>query len=224
MVVILLGPPGVGKGTQGDKLLADLGWEKLATGDLLRAARREGTELGKKAQVYMNAGELVPDELIVAMVEEKLAGLPAETGVLFDGFPRTVPQAEALAQVLPKVDRELDAVVLFEAPDEVLHKRISGRRHSPDSGRIYNVYFDPPQEEGVCDEAGTPLVHREDDKPETVSRRLRVYREQTEPLVAHYQASETPVLVVDGDQEMEEVQAELRQLLGKTLGIEVPPA
>ncbi len=224
MVVILLGPPGVGKGTQGDKLLEDLQWEKIATGDLLRAARREGTELGKEAQSYMDAGELVPDDVIVAMVEEKLASLPAETGVLFDGFPRTVPQARELARVLPKVDRELDAVILFEAPDQVLQKRISGRRHSPDSGRIYNIYFDPPEEEGICDEAGTALVHRDDDKPETVTRRLRVYREQTEPLVAHYRESETPVLMVDGDQEMDQVQADLRRVLSDTLGVEVSPA
>ena len=217
MVVILLGPPGVGKGTQGAMLAEDLEWDRLATGDLLREARRRGTELGRQAATYMDAGELVPDSLIVAMVRERLEEMPAERGVLFDGFPRTVPQAEALDEVLPQVDRQVDAVVLLEAPDEVLHKRISGRRHSPESGRVYNVYFDPPEEEGICDEAGTPLVHREDDHPETVARRLEVYRELTEPLVDYYEGSDAPVLRIDGDQTMEAVQASVRQTLDEAL-------
>jgi adenylate kinase len=218
--VILLGPPGVGKGTQGELLMEALGWERIATGDLLRAARREGTELGQKAQEYMDAGELVPDDLIVALVEERLEDLSSDTGVLFDGFPRTVPQAEALSEVLPRVGRELSGVVVFECPDEVLQKRISGRRHSPDSGRVYNVYFDPPETEGICDEAGTPLVHRKDDRPETVARRLEVYKEQTAPLIRHYEKSSTPVLRIDGDQSMDQVQTALRNALDQKLGVE----
>ena len=224
MVAILLGPPGVGKGTQGDRLVKSLGWQKVATGDLLRAARREGTELGRKAQSYMDAGELVPDDLIVELVKEKLAGLPADAGVLFDGFPRTVPQAEALDAALPSVDRKVDVVILFEAPADVLHQRISGRRFSPDSGRIYNIYFDPPKEEGICDEAGTSLVHRDDDQPETVARRLEVYRKQTEPLVEYYEHSSSPLIRIDGDQEMHEVQSDLRAGLAREVGIEVDGA
>ncbi|TVR65220.1 MAG: adenylate kinase [Gemmatimonadales bacterium] len=224
MVAILLGPPGVGKGTQGDRLVRALGWQKIATGDLLRAARREGTELGRKAQEYMEAGNLVPDELIVELVKEKLAALSPDTGVLFDGFPRTVPQAEALDAALPSVDRKVGVVILFDAPADVLHKRISGRRSSPDSGRVYNIYFDPPKVEGICDETGSALIHRDDDQPETVARRLEVYRKQTQPLVEYYDESQATLLRIDGDQEMSEVQGDLHAALAREAGIEVGEA
>jgi adenylate kinase len=219
MVVILLGPPGVGKGTQGSLLERELGWVRIATGDLLREARRAGTELGRKAQAFMDAGELVPDDLIVALMKETLEGLSPDRGVLLDGFPRTVPQAESLEAMLPEVQRRLDAVVLLEAPAEVLLKRIGGRRSCPVSGRIYNVYFDPPRVEGVCDESGLPLVHREDDQPETVARRLRVYAELTEPLVAHYAQREVPLLRIAGDGALDDVRAEIRSGLAQVLGI-----
>ncbi len=223
MVVILLGPPGVGKGTQGARIVDELGWVRIATGDLLRAARREGTELGKKAQGYMDAGELVPDELIVAMVREHLEGLDPSTGVLFDGFPRTVPQAVALDAMLPEVARKVDGVLLFEADDEVLIKRISGRRSSPE-GRVYNVYFDPPRVEGVCDVTGSALIHRDDDRPETVARRLEVYRSQTSPLVSYYDAAPTRVMRIDGARAMEVVQEAVRDALRGELGVEVEAA
>jgi adenylate kinase len=199
MVVILLGPPGVGKGTQGVLLAEALGWERLVTGDLLRAARREGTELGREAQAYMDAGDLVPDDLIVELVRQSLLGLGRETGVIFDGFPRTVPQAEALEEVVSEVGRRVDAVVVLEAPDDVLVKRIAGRRSCPDCGRVYNVHFDPPKREGICDECGARLDHREDDTPETVGHRLEVYRSQTRPLVAQYESGPAPVLRIDGE-------------------------
>jgi adenylate kinase len=217
MVVVLLGPPGVGKGTQGARLAEDLGWERIATGDLLRAARSEGSDLGRRAQAYMDAGELVPDGLIIEMVRERVAGLPRERGILLDGFPRTVEQAQALENMLPELGRRVDGVLLFEAPDEVLVKRISGRRHCPQSGRIYNVYFDPPKVEGVCDESGAPLVHRSDDRPETVERRLDVYRELTEPLVAHYSGGSVPVWRVSADGGIEEVHASAREALVSAL-------
>jgi adenylate kinase len=219
MVVILLGPPGVGKGTQGARLVDELGWVRIATGDLLRAARREGTELGKQAQSYMDQGELVPDDLIVAMVREQLEMLDADTGVLFDGFPRTVPQAVALDAVLPQVGRRVDGVLLLEAADEILFKRISGRRSSPE-GRVYNIYFDPPEVEGRCDVTGSELVHREDDRPETVERRLEVYNRQTSPLISYYDAAPTRVMRIEGDGSVEEVWERVTDALSEELGVE----
>lgn len=220
VVLILLGPPGVGKGTQGALLVDWLGWERLATGDVLRAARREGTELGKQAQKYMDAGDLVPDSLIVKMVRDRLEDLPASQGVIFDGFPRTVAQAEALAEVLPGVGRQVDAVVLLEAPDDTVVKRISGRRSCPQCGRVYNVHLDPPITDGVCDECGAILDHRKDDAPETVRHRLDVYRSQTEPLVAFYEERDPPVLRIAGDGSLEAVRDSVRTALVDRLSVE----
>jgi adenylate kinase len=220
MVVILLGPPGVGKGTQGVLLEEALGWERVATGDLLRSATREGTELGRKAQAYMEAGDLVPDSLITALVSELLEGLPRHRSVVFDGFPRTLAQAEALDEVLKGVKRKVDAVILLEAPEDVLVKRVSGRRSCPGCNRVYNIYFDPPITEEICDECGEHLVHRKDDEPATVRHRLEVYHELTEPLVAHYDEGPAPVLRVDGAQGLDEVAAEIRAVLASELGVE----
>ncbi len=214
MVVILLGPPGVGKGTQGVLLSENLDWEHLSTGDLLRAHRQQGTALGDEAKKYMDAGELVPDQIIVGMVGERLKRLPPESGILFDGFPRTAAQAEALDEVLGEVGRRVDRVVVLEAPDEVLIKRISGRRSCSECGAVYNVHFDPPEAEGECDRCDGELAHREDDRPETVQKRLEVYREETEPLIEHYEESPAPVQRVDGDQSVTEVQGALRAALG----------
>ena len=214
MVVILLGPPGVGKGTQGALLAEATGARHVATGDLLRAARREGTELGRKAQGYMDRGELVPDGLIVDLVREVLAGLDPATGVVFDGFPRTVPQAEALGGALAEVGRTVGRVVVLEADDELLVKRIGGRRSCPQCGAVYNVHFKPPVREGVCDRDGTALVHRADDDPATIRRRLEVYREETEPLVRFYERSAAPLERVRADRPVEEVQEGLREAVG----------
>lgn len=219
MVVILLGPPGVGKGTQGGLLVDALGWVRIATGDLLRAARRDGTALGQEAQRYMDAGELVPDDLIVAMVREHLEALGPDTSILFDGFPRTVAQAVSLDAMLPEIGRRVDGVLLFEASDEVLVKRISGRRSSPE-GRVYNIHFDPPKVEGICDVSGSPLVHRADDHPDTVVRRLEVYRAQTAPLVSYYEATPTRVMPVAGDAPMSEVRRRVHEALQEALGVE----
>jgi len=213
MIVILLGPPGVGKGTQGVLLCEQHGYRHLATGDLLRAARREGTELGRKAQAYMDRGELVPDRIIIGMVEEVLAGLDEGTGVVLDGFPRTVPQAEALGEALDRLGRSVDRVLLLQAPDEVLVKRVAGRRSCPGCGSVYNVHFNPPAREGVCDRCREPLTHRADDTPETVQNRLDVYRRQTEPLVSFYRDAGVEVRAVDGDQAVEVVQADLSEAL-----------
>ncbi len=198
----------MGKGTQGVLLAQSRGARHLATGDLLRAAHREGTELGKSAQGYMDAGELVPDDVIVDLVKETLAALDPSVDVILDGFPRTVPQAEALQGALLEVDRRVDRVLLLEAPDDVLVKRIGGRRSSP-TGRVYNIYFNPPNVEGICDDSGEALLQRADDEPDTVRRRLRVYQEQTEPLVAHYAAGIAEVVRVQGDQSVDAVQTDL---------------
>lgn len=208
MVVILLGPPGVGKGTQGVRLTEALGWSRISTGDLLREARREGTPLGLRAKAYMDAGELVPDLLILEMVQEKVSHHPADQGIIFDGFPRTTAQAEALDEVLPGVGRRVDRVVVLEAPDEVLIRRVSGRRVSP-SGRVYNVHYDPPKVPGRCDDSGEVLEHRQDDQEDTVRRRLEVYREQTEPLIRFYEGHEAAVVRVDGDRPMGEVEQDV---------------
>ncbi len=213
MIVILLGPPGVGKGTQGKLLCERMGLEHLSTGDLLRAARREGTELGKQAQGFMDKGELVPDDVIIGMVREKLQELGPNAGVAFDGFPRTVPQAESLDSVLAELDRQVDRVVVLQADDDVLVKRLSGRRSCPECGSVYNVHFSPPAKAGVCDKCGHELVHRADDTPETVQNRLDVYQELTQPLIAYYEASDTLVRHVDGDRPVDEVQDAMKQAL-----------
>jgi len=215
MIVILLGPPGVGKGTQGKILCDELDLAHLSTGDLLRAARREGTALGQQAQAFMDRGELVPDDIIVGMVREKLEELGPDAGVVFDGFPRTVPQAEALDRALTDIARKVDRVVVMTADDDVLVRRISGRRSCSGCGKIFNIYFSPPPK-GGCGEEGCELIHRKDDAPETVQNRLEVYRELTEPLIAHYEAAPgTPVVTVDGDQAVEDVQTALRAALGR---------
>ncbi|MDT8340752.1 MAG: adenylate kinase [Longimicrobiales bacterium] len=213
MIVVLLGPPGVGKGTQGARLCESLGLRHVATGDLLRAARREGTALGREAQEYMDRGALVPDEVIVRMVEEVLAGLKPGRGVVLDGFPRTVPQARSLQRMLAGLGRRVDRVLLLEAPDEVLVQRISGRRSCPECGALYNVHFSPPATEGRCDRCGGELTHRADDTPGTVRNRLEVYRQETEPLVDFYREGDAVLHRVEGDQPVEAVQADLERAL-----------
>lgn len=220
LTVILTGPPGVGKGTQGALLATAFGWERLVTGDLLRSAIREGTELGKQAQRYMDAGDLVPDELMIALVQERLREFPSDRGVVFDGFPRTVAQAEALSLALPSVERSVDAVVLLEAADDVLVKRISGRRSCSQCGRVYNVYSDPPVSDGSCDECGARLDHRKDDHPDTVRHRLKVYADRTEPMVAHYVDGAFPVLRVNGEGSLEQVRTAVVEALTSHLGVE----
>jgi adenylate kinase len=217
MVLILLGPPGVGKGTQAVRLADEIGGAHVSTGDLLRAARREDTALGRKAQQFMDAGELVPDDLILDLVREHLAGAGdagAPSGpVLFDGFPRTTPQADGLAAVLQTLDRSVDLVVLFEAPDETLVKRLSGRRSCPSCGAIYNVYYNPPEVAGSCDRCGATLEHRSDDQPDTVRRRLEVYKEQTAPLIAYYEKSGAQFERVRADRPVDQVYADFKALV-----------
>jgi adenylate kinase len=185
--LILLGPPGAGKGTQAERLVQDFDLPYYATGDILRTAVKEGTDLGKEAKAYMDRGDLVPDELICRVIMERIDSDEAADGFLLDGFPRNLHQAENLERALERRDRELTAALLIDADDEDVIKRLSGRRVCVKNGHNYHVDFDPPKNDAVCDQDGSRLVQREDDKPETVKHRLDVYREQTEPLVERYE-------------------------------------
>jgi adenylate kinase len=182
MRLILLGGPGAGKGTQANFIKDRYGIPQISTGDMLRAALKEGTELGLKAKDYMDAGKLVPDDVIIGLVKERIKEPDCENGFLFDGFPRTIPQADAMKEAgVP-----IEAVVDIEVPDEEIIKRMSGRRVHLASGRTYHILFNPPKEEGKDDETGEPLIQRDDDKEATVRNRLDVYHAQTEPLVGYY--------------------------------------
>ncbi|MCC5887360.1 MAG: adenylate kinase [Gammaproteobacteria bacterium] len=182
MRIILLGAPGAGKGTQAQFITERFGIPQISTGDMLRAARKAETALGKKADSYMSAGELVPDDLIIALVKERIAEADCAKGFLLDGFPRTIPQAQALEDA----GVDIDHVIEIDVADEEIVKRLSGRRVHEGSGRVYHIEFNPPQREGVDDVTGEPLVQRVDDREETVRKRLEVYQEQTRPLVAFY--------------------------------------
>ena len=184
--LVLLGPPGSGKGTQGERLQEDLELPYWATGDILRAAVREGTELGRAAKEYMDRGDLVPDEVIVGMIGERIDSSEAADGFILDGFPRTAPQAEALAAKLSELGRELTAVLLIDVSDEEVVRRLGGRRTCVEHGHVFHVEFNPPREEGACDIDGSELVVRDDDKPEVIRHRLEQYHEKTAPLIEHY--------------------------------------
>lgn len=213
MDLILFGPPGAGKGTQGALLAQRFGLFRLSTGDMLREAVRAGTELGRRAQGIMAAGELVPDDLILAMVREVMVSDAASRGVIFDGFPRTEAQAAGLDTLLLGLERPLTAVLVLRVEDDVIVGRLSGRRACTNCGAVYHVETDPPKQQGTCDKCGAALVQRPDDAPETIRRRLAVYREQTEPVLAHYRSTSTPIHEIDGDRPIEDVQADLVELL-----------
>lgn len=187
--LILLGPPGAGKGTQAERLQADFGLVHISTGDMLRAQVAQGTELGQKAQKYMSAGELVPDEVILGMIGQRIGEQDAREGFLLDGFPRNAEQADALAATLADSNRRLTAALLIEVPDVELVRRLAGRRVCLKSGHVYHVEFDPPKREGVCDQDGSRLIQRDDDKEETIRRRLEVYARQTAPLIEYYEGA-----------------------------------
>jgi adenylate kinase len=185
--LILLGPPGAGKGTQAERLEDDFHLPYIATGNMLRAAVEEGTDLGKQADEFMKRGDLVPDELIIGMILECVDNDRCNDGFLLDGFPRNLEQARSLDEALGKLDRSVTAALLIDVPDEEIVKRLSGRRQCKKEGHVYHVDTNPPKHEGVCDIDGSKLVQRDDDRPETVEKRLRVYHDNTAPLVDHYQ-------------------------------------
>ncbi|HEX2211067.1 MAG TPA: adenylate kinase [Longimicrobium sp.] len=209
MDLVLLGAPGAGKGTQGALLAEKLGVPKIATGDMLRDAVRQGTELGRKAKQVMDAGQLVSDDIVLGLVRERLSS-DAARGAIFDGYPRNVAQARSLEGLLGETGRRIDAVVYIDVDDDAIVRRMSGRRTDPDTGVVYHVEHNPPPAE-VADR----VVQREDDREETVRHRLEVYRQNTAPLVDHYRQAGVPVHTVDGGQPIDAVQGEILGLLGK---------
>jgi adenylate kinase len=210
--LVLLGPPGAGKGTQADRLVKDFGLPYLSTGIILREAVAEESELGKEAKKYMDNGELVPDELISRAVAKRFESGETDEGFLLDGFPRTVGQAEVLVELLEDRGRELTAVLLIEAPDDEVVRRLSGRRTCAKGNHVYHVEFDPPKHEGVCDQDGSRLIQRDDDKPETVRKRLSVYHDQTEPLIDWYEDKDL-LMRFDGQRSPDEVHDRIRARL-----------
>jgi adenylate kinase len=216
--LVILGKQGAGKGTQCVRLARHYVVPHISTGEMFRSAVKADTPFGQKAKEYMDAGELVPDELICSVIEERLDSGEADDGFLLDGFPRTIGQAQMLEQALDKRGRRLTAVLLIDAPDEEVVRRLSGRRTCAKNGHVYHVEFDPPKNEGVCDQDGSRLIQRDDDKPETVKNRLAVYHEQTEPLILWYE--ERGLLRrFDGTRTPEEVNSHIRATLA-TLALE----
>lgn len=216
--LILFGPPGAGKGTQAERLRHDFQLPYIATGDMLREHVREGTDLGQQAKSYMDAGDLVPDELILAMVRERLQQADAQDGFILDGFPRTREQAQALDEQLRSLGRRITAVVLLDVPDQELVRRLSGRRICVKAGHNYHVEFDPPKHEGVCDQDGSRLVQRDDDQPDVVKNRLQVYHDKTHPVIGYY--DEQGLLKrIDGTRDPADVHDHIRAVIA-TLRLE----
>ena len=211
--VVLLGGPGAGKGTQAERIVADYALPHISTGDMLRDAVARGTEMGRAAQQYMESGRLVPDEVVIGVVRDRLAEPDAAEGFLLDGFPRTVPQAEALDAMLAEAGRAITHVVLIDVPAEELVQRIAGRRSCAVCGKIYNVTYDPPKVDGVCDVDGGELTQRADDNEETVRNRIAVYEQQTAPLVEYYTDKGVLESAFGGGKAPDEVYEQVGQIL-----------
>jgi adenylate kinase len=210
--LVLLGPPGSGKGTQGERLQEDLRLPYYATGDILRGAVRDETELGQTAKEYMDRGDLVPDEVIVGVIAERIDSNEARDGFILDGFPRTTPQAEALDAKLGEMSRTVTAVVLIDVSDDEVVRRLGGRRTCEANGHVFHVEFEPPKQEGVCDIDGSELIVRDDDKPEVIRKRLETYHEKTEPLVSYYD-NRSVLRRIAGEAKPEEVAEKIRRTL-----------
>jgi adenylate kinase len=210
--LVLLGPPGSGKGTQGERLNEDLRLPYYATGDILRGAVREETELGRTAKEYMDRGDLVPDAVIVGVIAERIDSTEALDGFILDGFPRTTPQAEALDAKLSELGRAVTAVLLIDVSDDEVVRRLGGRRTCVANGHVFHVEFEPPQQEGVCDIDGSELIVRDDDKPEVIRKRLETYHEKTEPLVSYYD-SRSVLRRIAGEAPPDDVADQVRRTL-----------
>ncbi|MBQ6369636.1 MAG: adenylate kinase [Parasporobacterium sp.] len=213
MKIVMLGCPGAGKGTQAKIIAERYSIPHISTGDIFRANIKEGTELGKKAKTYMDQGALVPDELVVDLVADRLTWEDARDGFVLDGFPRTIPQAEALTKALKEMGTELDYAIDIEVPDQNIIERMGGRRACVSCGATYHLVNIPPKTEGKCDKCGSDLILRDDDKPETVKKRLDVYHEQTQPLIEYYQGLGL-LREVDGTVQMNEVFDAIAAILG----------
>ena len=220
--LVLLGPPGSGKGTQGERLQEDLRLPYYATGDILRAAVRDETDLGRTAKEYMDRGDLVPDEVIVDVIAERIDSPEASDGFILDGFPRTEPQAEALAARLAELKRGLTGVLLIDVDDDEVVRRLGGRRTCEANGHVFHVEFNPPEKENVCDLDGSPLAVRDDDEPDVIRHRLDQYHEKTEPLVDYYDG-QSLLRRIDGAGSPDEVGAEVERTLA-TLRLEADEA
>jgi adenylate kinase len=214
--IVLLGPPGAGKGTQAKNISEKWGLPHISSGDIFRENLKNQTELGKKAEEYMNRGELVPDDVTISMIRERLSRPDCERGALLDGFPRTPGQAEALDEMLLDFNGQVDAVPYIKVPEDELVERLSGRLTCRAAGHVFHKKYNPPREAGICDYDGSELYQREDDKPETVKRRIRVYLDQTQPLIDYYY--ERGLLIeINGNQPIEEVTAHLLNALEKVV-------
>ena len=214
MKIIMLGAPGAGKGTQAKKIAAKYDIPHISTGDIFRANIKNGTELGKKAKTYMDQGLLVPDELTVDLVIDRVQKEDCTKGYVLDGFPRTIPQAEALEKALESLGEKMDYAIDVDVPDENIVKRMGGRRACVSCGATYHLVYAAPKTEGICDTCGAELVLRDDDKPETVQKRLGVYHEQTQPLIDFYTGVGI-LRTVDGTKDLEDVFAEIVEILGE---------
>jgi adenylate kinase len=214
MILIFLGPPGSGKGTQAKRLSAEKGWPQLSTGDMLRGAISQGTKLGLEAKSFMDKGMLVPDAVVIGLIAERVGLSDCDKGFILDGFPRTIPQAEALDVMLKKVGRNVDQVILFEIDDQELVSRLSGRRTCSQCGAMFHIQTLKPKVDGVCDVCGSALVQRDDDKPEVIQKRLRVYHDQTAPVAGYYQG-QNKLARLNAAQGFDEVASALDQILRK---------
>lgn len=214
MKIVMLGGPGAGKGTQAKIIAQKYNIPHISTGDIFRANIKEGTELGKKAKTYMDAGGLVPDELVVDLVADRLTWDDTKNGFVLDGFPRTIPQAEALTKALTDMGTKLDVAIDIEVPDQAIIDRMGGRRACVSCGATYHIVNIPPKKEGFCDKCGNELILRDDDKPETVKHRLDVYHEQTQPLIEYYKTMGS-LKEVDGTVAMDDVFAQIAAILGE---------